>query len=204
MIENRIVGYGEENPEELLANPYNWRIHPSYQQEAMSDALDELGWLSRPKINRVTGHIVNGHLRVMEAMKRGEASIPVAYIELTETEELEILATFDAITGLAGKDEARAQALADRVQARSNSLKLLVENLRPPQPVSKGEAKATIAQERKPQANAIFAIGEFRIILPQAELSQWWDALLAQHEGNRPKAIAYILSAIGLELETTP
>lgn len=29
---NRIVGYGEEAPEQLLASPWNWRIHPGHQQ----------------------------------------------------------------------------------------------------------------------------------------------------------------------------
>jgi hypothetical protein len=29
---NRIVGSGEEPPDQLLANPANWRIHPGSQQ----------------------------------------------------------------------------------------------------------------------------------------------------------------------------
>src|SRR6266704_2927845 len=32
---NRIVGHGEEDPEQLLANPKNWRIHPKNQQDAL-------------------------------------------------------------------------------------------------------------------------------------------------------------------------
>ena len=31
---NRIVGHGEEAPDQLLANPKNWRIHPKAQQDA--------------------------------------------------------------------------------------------------------------------------------------------------------------------------
>jgi hypothetical protein len=33
---NRIVGSGEEPPEQLLANPANWRIHPRGQQQALA------------------------------------------------------------------------------------------------------------------------------------------------------------------------
>jgi type V secretory pathway adhesin AidA len=32
---NRIVGSGTEDPEKLLANPKNWRIHPKAQREAL-------------------------------------------------------------------------------------------------------------------------------------------------------------------------
>ena len=31
---NRIVGHGEEAPDQLLANALNWRINPKAQQEA--------------------------------------------------------------------------------------------------------------------------------------------------------------------------
>jgi len=29
---NRITGHGDEAPDQLLANPRNWRIHPAGQQ----------------------------------------------------------------------------------------------------------------------------------------------------------------------------
>ena len=35
---NRIVGHGEESPEQLLANPKNWRTHPKEQREALAGA----------------------------------------------------------------------------------------------------------------------------------------------------------------------
>ena len=36
---NRIVGEGEEDPTQLLANPLNWRIHPGRQRDAIRGAL---------------------------------------------------------------------------------------------------------------------------------------------------------------------
>jgi hypothetical protein len=33
---NRISGAGEEAPDQLLANPANWRIHPKAQQDALA------------------------------------------------------------------------------------------------------------------------------------------------------------------------
>ena len=40
---NRIVGYSEEEPDQLLANPSNWRIHPAAQAEALKGVLAEVG-----------------------------------------------------------------------------------------------------------------------------------------------------------------
>jgi hypothetical protein len=37
---NRITGTGEEAPDQLLANPANWRTHPKAQQDALAGALD--------------------------------------------------------------------------------------------------------------------------------------------------------------------
>ncbi len=36
---NRITGTGEEAPDQLLANPANWRVHPKAQQDALAGAL---------------------------------------------------------------------------------------------------------------------------------------------------------------------
>jgi hypothetical protein len=43
---NRITGSGEEAPDQLLANPANWRIHPKAQQDALAGALDPVRWSS--------------------------------------------------------------------------------------------------------------------------------------------------------------
>jgi hypothetical protein len=34
---NRIVGSGTADPEQLLANPFNYRRHPGMQREALRD-----------------------------------------------------------------------------------------------------------------------------------------------------------------------
>jgi len=190
-----------EDPNQLLANPFNFRIHPAYQQEALADILGEVGWVTTIIVNRTTGHVLDGHLRVSEAIKHGEAEIPVTYVELTEQEELEILATFDPIKELAGKTKKRAQALAERVRANTDALRQLVESLKPPLDVTKREAKETITKDKEAEINAVFAFGEFRILLPQAELSQWWEAQLTQFDGNRQQAVNDILRRLGVALE---
>ncbi|HUG29107.1 MAG TPA: hypothetical protein VMQ65_01135 [Candidatus Limnocylindria bacterium] len=67
---NRIVGHSEESPGQLLANPANWRLHPKEQQLALTGALSEVGWVAQVLVNRTTGHVVDGHLRVELAISR--------------------------------------------------------------------------------------------------------------------------------------
>ena len=78
-------------PDQLLANPANWRIHPVPQQELLKNVLAEVGWIDDVIVNQTTGRIIDGHLRVMLAMRHDERSIPVKYVELTEAEERIIL-----------------------------------------------------------------------------------------------------------------
>ena len=62
--QNRIVAEGDEAPDQLLANPANWRIHPKAQQDALGSVLESVGWVQRVLVNRLSGHVVDGHLRV--------------------------------------------------------------------------------------------------------------------------------------------
>ncbi len=115
---NRIVGSGEMPPAELMkaANPKNPRIHPDYQADALEQVLDEVGFIDRVILNRTTGRLIDGHLRVKMALAKGMSSIPVEYVELNEAEEKLVLATFDPIAGLADFDIDKLAALSEDVK----------------------------------------------------------------------------------------
>jgi hypothetical protein len=115
---NRIVGHAEVEPQSLVANPQNWRLHLESQRRVLRATLGSVGWVGQVIVNQATGHIVDGHLRVAEAIARGEPTVPVVYVELTPDEERLILATFDPIGGLALTDE---PALADLLASLSTS-----------------------------------------------------------------------------------
>ena len=74
---NRITGTGEEAPNQLLANPANWRIHPKAQQDALAGALDQVGWVQQVLVNRRSRFVVDGLARVALALTltRGEATV---------------------------------------------------------------------------------------------------------------------------------
>lgn len=108
--ESRIVGHGEAAPADLVGNPRNWRTHPKAQRDALAGVLDQVGWVQDVIVNKRTGYLVDGHARVAVAAQRGEASVPVVYVDLSEDEELLILATLDPLAAMA---EADTDALAD-------------------------------------------------------------------------------------------
>lgn len=108
--QNRIVGSGTANPADLVPNQKNWRRHPAQQQKAMTQVLETVGWVQDVIVNVKTGRLIDGHLRVEAAVKNGETSIPVKYVELTEDEERIALATFDPVGALAETD---AELLAE-------------------------------------------------------------------------------------------
>jgi DNA modification methylase len=113
---NRIIGSGEEPPDQLLANPRNWRIHPAAQQKALAGALDQVGWVQQVIVNRRSGFVVDGHLRVSLAISRGELAIPVVYVDLDENEEALVLASIDPLAGMAVTDSEQLAALLAEVR----------------------------------------------------------------------------------------
>lgn len=125
---NRIVGYDVVEADQLLANPSNWRIHPRAQQEALTGVLDDVGWVQEIIVNKTTGHVVDGHMRVEVAITRGE-SVPVKYVELTEAEELLILATIDPISAMAATDTAQLEALLANVNSDSAAVQAMLAEL---------------------------------------------------------------------------
>lgn len=126
---DRIVGQGKVAPADLLANPKNWRMHPQEQQDAMSGILDEVGWVQQVIVNRTTGLLIDGHLRLELAKQRGEALLPVVYVELSEAEEDLVLAALDPIGGLAGIDGERLSQLLADLNPESQGLQNLIAAL---------------------------------------------------------------------------
>jgi len=119
--QNRIVGTGEVDPHELTPNPLNWRRHPSTQQAAVREALERLGWVQQVIVNRRTGRLIDGHLRVELARERGER-VPVLYVDLDESEERLALATLDPLAALAEADDELLAQLLEDVQLEDGAL----------------------------------------------------------------------------------
>lgn len=126
---NRIVGHGEERPDQLLANPLNWRMHPKEQKAALNGVLSQIGWVQEVIVNRNTNRLIDGHLRVLLAKERNEPTVPVIYVDLSEHEEALILATLDPLAAMATADRERLDALLRQVDTSDAAIQAMLEEL---------------------------------------------------------------------------
>jgi hypothetical protein len=117
---NRIVGHGEEDVDQLLANPLNFRLHPDFQQEALAGAIDGIGFIRSLTVNKLSGMVVDGHLRVTLAARSNVKSLPVEYVELTPEEERQALLSLDPISAMAAVDREKLDALRLQVQSQTD------------------------------------------------------------------------------------
>jgi DNA modification methylase len=125
---NRIVAHGEEDPTQLLANPKNWRIHPKAQKDAMAGVLAEVGWVQDVIVNKRTGFVLDGHLRVALSITAGER-VPVVYVDLSEKEEALILATLDPLSAMATADEDLLAGLLGTLEVSDTAVQALLDEL---------------------------------------------------------------------------
>jgi len=126
---DRTVAQAHVAPSELVKHPQNWRAHPQHQQAAMVGVLEDIGWIQDVIVNQRTGFLIDGHLRVALALKRKESTVPVKYVDLSEAEELEALATFDPITALATAEQATLKAVLEQVQSDEAGVQALLASL---------------------------------------------------------------------------
>jgi len=116
-LQNRIVEHGDADPKELEAHPLNWREHPEFQQAALLDVLERVGWVQDIIVNKRTNKVIDGHLRREIALHRGESAVPVKYVDLSEEEEAVVLATLDPLSALASPNTDTLEALLKGVDA---------------------------------------------------------------------------------------
>jgi ParB-like chromosome segregation protein Spo0J len=121
-FKNRIVGDGTEDPNNLKLNPLNWRTHPDIQEQALEQVLDKVGYVQRVIVNKRTGRLVDGHLRVELARKRKQHEIPVVYVDMSPDEEAFVLATIDPLSALAGQNQSVLDSLLENVDDEHSEL----------------------------------------------------------------------------------
>lgn len=126
---NRIVGYGLEDPEQLLAHPLNWRGHPTVQRETLDAAIQEVGWVAPVLVNTITGHVIDGHLRVDLALQKGLSRVPVVYLELSESEEAEALSTLDPLSAMAFTNKETLSKLMEDFSSDSSQINKMLADL---------------------------------------------------------------------------
>jgi ParB-like chromosome segregation protein Spo0J len=95
---------------ELRASADNWRRHPLAQREALTAALEEIGFVTALTAREVDGHLelVDGHLR---ANIDPDQDVPVVIVDLDDEEARKAIATMDPIGAMAESDDATRREL---------------------------------------------------------------------------------------------
>ena len=93
------------DPNQLTGNPKNWRVHPEDQRATFAALLKQVGWADVIRYNEETERIVDGHMRVDQAIRLGLPVVPVVIGRWTEAQEAVILATADTLGLMATTDK---------------------------------------------------------------------------------------------------
>jgi len=125
----RIVGHDRVAPDQLVANPLNFRTHPQAQREALAAAIKEVGFIRSVTVNKRTGNLVDGHERVWQALQTEQEFIDVEDVDLSEEEERLALATMDPISELATVDAGKLDELLREVNTGDAALQQLLSDL---------------------------------------------------------------------------
>jgi hypothetical protein len=110
----------------------------------VESVISELGFVGEVLVSKRSGRILDGHLRVAEALRSGQAVVPVGWVDCrSDDEEAAILATHDPIGAMATADRQRLAELAEKVQFGSDPLKaLLIRLAARPAPAPESDSRA--------------------------------------------------------------
>jgi hypothetical protein len=126
---SRITRTGTIDPQELVANPANWRQHPLHQRDALRSLLGSVGWVQGVVVNERSGNMVDGHLRAELAVEDQANEVPVVWVDLSDDEERLVLAALDPIGDLAVANSDALEALLTQIETPSEALQGLLDDL---------------------------------------------------------------------------
>lgn len=131
-IRDRVRELRRVRASELVPHPKNWRRHPATQGAALRGLLAEIGYadalIARELPDGRLG-LIDGHLR---AETTPDMEVPVLVLDVTEEEADKILLTLDPLAGMAERDDAVIKELLARVSTQNESVRSLLDSLKPP------------------------------------------------------------------------
>ena len=179
-IKDRIKSLRRVRVSELQVHPKNWRKHPEGQRRAMSAALSEIGFADALLVRETPDglQIIDGHLRADLAK---DQKVPVLVLDVDEQEADKLLATFDAITGLAEIDEELLRSLTDGLEFETPELDELVAGLLSDEPAEITDDVPPEAQHGPcvAQLGDVWRCGRHRVVCGDAT-----DGALYAHDAN--------------------
>lgn len=109
-FKSRVVELRDVPPDQLTAHPMNFRRHPGSQRDAVRASIERFG-MAAPVYATPDLTVIDGHLRVEEALTVGAPTVPVVIIDMDETEAADLLLRLDPTAALATVDRDVLQLL---------------------------------------------------------------------------------------------
>ena len=127
---DRVVGFERRPAKDFQANALNFRRHPNAQRDAFRGLVSELGFAGAVLENVRTGNLIDGHLRIEEALSVDENMlIPCVQVDLSEAEEKLLLASYDPISAMATVDKDVLDCLLREVSTGDSAVQEMLAKL---------------------------------------------------------------------------
>lgn len=198
---NRIVRRADVPPQDLLNHPDNILIHTAEQEAQMAHLLTTVGWVARVLVSARSGRIIDGHMRVNVALQKGIATVPVAYLDLTEEEERKAILYLKRTTGLARIDPVNLEQVLESLTSDDAT----IEAMRAAFAQEAGVlAKQAREQPRQVVEHISVQIGDFRFTVPWAAYVHWRGQLQFLYRTRHDTINWVILVRLGLRQSEKP
>ena len=129
LIKDRIVELKRIKGSQLRPNPKNWRTHSKEQQDAIKGILAEVGFAGACLVRQLEDGsymLIDGHARTEVS---GEAELPCLVLDVTEQEADKILATYDPLGAMAGKDAEKLDELLKSFEMDNEAAQAMLDEL---------------------------------------------------------------------------
>jgi DNA modification methylase len=186
MYRNRIVEQRMMSPLELKANPKNWRKHPDVQRNGLDAALTEVGWVQSVILNQTTGHLIDGHLRIELAIKKGETQVPVNIVDLSPEEEDIILTSLDPISAMAQTNHEALTALISGITTTNPAMRDLIDRIQKKNKIVAQEQPepGVLAAPSRVKAGDVWKLGQHLLVCGDCTVYANWERLLGDKRAD--------------------
>lgn len=179
--QRRITGHADVPPDTLLAHPDNVKVHGPEQMDAMQSLLDQIGWAADILVSQRSGRVIDGHMRVLLALKKGEPTVPVTYVDLTPDEEYEALVYLYRTTQMARIDPVNLEAVLTSVSSDDPLITAMLHGFAAENGVVlEGMTRATLPPPPGDHEPVHITIGDIEFTIPFVEFQAWSGALTTE------------------------
>ena len=119
-----------------------------------------------------TGYVINGHMLAELALTKGDAQVPVLFIDVSPEEEALVLATLDPLAAMAATDKDQLDALLREASTGDGDLMQMLSDLAVNERLPYGKEQQAVIEDEVPEPPAepitrrgdLWLLGEHRLL----------------------------------------